>query len=62
MPRMMAKEVPDDLCRQLPYEAREALARAAQTPVTASAPMARQKAIDAVVERVKARFPRLFTD
>lgn len=56
----MAKETPDSLCQQLPYEAREALARAARVPVTAGDPMARQKAIDAAKARIRARFPRLF--
>ena len=50
------------LCEQLPYEARMTLAKAAQTPVTDADPLARLKAIDAAHERIRARFPELFSE
>jgi len=45
------------MSKHLPYEARQALVRAAQTLGT---PMARVKAIDAAKARIRARFPHLF--
>lgn len=50
------------LSEQLPYEARMTLVKAAQTPITRADPLARRKAIDAAMERIKARFPGLFNE
>ncbi|HQS22784.1 MAG TPA: hypothetical protein PK670_17120 [Acidovorax defluvii] len=53
---------PQEICEQLPYEARETLARAAKTPVTSVDRLARLKAIDEAKERIRTRFPKLFRD
>lgn len=55
-------EVSAPLCKQLPYEARETLARAARTPITTTDPLARLKAIDVAIERIRVKFPRLFNE
>ena len=44
----------------LPLEAQRILMRAAQTPVTATDPMARAKAIEKATQRVKAQYPEYF--
>lgn len=46
----------------LPPEARMALARAAETRVTKTDPMARVKAVEAATARVRASYPELFKD
>lgn len=48
--------------KQLPFDIRAALERAALTPVTEHDPQARVKAIEAVQARARAHFPKLFRD
>ena len=52
---------PTPLSCHLPYDARAALARASQTPITTTDPLARVKAIDAAMAQARARFPKLFS-
>jgi len=44
----------------LPLEARLALQRAAQTPITVDDPLARVKAIEQATRRVKTTYPSFF--
>ena len=44
----------------LPYEAREALRRAAATQSTSYNPMAREIAVEAAIARVKIQYPQFF--
>lgn len=41
---------------------REALVRAAKTPITEGTPMARKHAIEQVIEKAKIRYPELFKE
>jgi hypothetical protein len=45
----------------LPKAAREALMKAAETPVTKHDPLARRKAVDRAIEWVKYQYPDYFT-
>lgn len=45
---------------RLPIEAQEILKRAAQTPITRTDPLARVKAIEKAVQRIKDLYPHLF--
>ena len=45
---------------QLPWEVRTALRRASLTPVNYAHPLARVKAIEAVMVKARADFPKLF--
>jgi len=51
---------PPQLCNVLPWEAREALRRAAATQNTTYNPMAREIAIEAAIARVKIQYPQFF--
>lgn len=44
----------------LPQHVREALRRAAQTPVTPADPLARVRAIEAAIERARRSYPEFF--
>ncbi|HHV49103.1 MAG TPA: hypothetical protein GXX56_09120 [Rhodocyclaceae bacterium] len=44
----------------LPEDARRALINAAQTPITRADPLARVKAIEKAIERVKREYPQFF--
>lgn len=44
----------------LPVDAQIELMRAAQTPITEDDPLARRKAVDKAIERVKSRYPNYF--
>jgi hypothetical protein len=44
----------------LPWGARETLRRAATVMPTASDPLAREKAIEAAIARIKLQYPKLF--
>lgn len=46
----------------LPAAAQRELQRAAQTPITARDPLARQKAIEKATQRIKSENPQLFKD
>jgi hypothetical protein len=48
------------ICKQLPFEIRDALARAARVKVSRSDPLARVKAIEAVMARARRTHPKLF--
>lgn len=51
---------PEPISTQLPFDVRAALARAAKTPIPPGDPMARTKAIEEVVRRAKANYPKYF--
>lgn len=51
---------PPPVATVLPYEAREALRRAAQVVNTRHDPMAKEKAIERVVANLKLRYPAYF--
>jgi hypothetical protein len=44
----------------LPWPAREALRRAAETPVTDADPLARRRAIDKTLQRLRNQYPDYF--
>ncbi len=46
----------------LPTDAAKLLKQAAQTPITRADPLARVKAIEKAVERVKRQFPQFFKE
>lgn len=46
----------------LPPDARQVLIDASKTPVTAADAMARRKAIDQAIQRVKRKYPQFFKD
>lgn len=46
----------------LPRDAAKLLKQAAQTPITRADPLARVKAIEKAVERVKRQFPQFFKE
>jgi hypothetical protein len=47
---------------QLPPEAVNLLKQAAQTPITPTDPLARVKAIEQAIKRIKRLFPNLFKE
>lgn len=51
---------PQPVSQLLPFDARMALVRAANTPVTEYDPLARQIALEEVQAMIKARFPEFF--
>lgn len=53
---------PTQPSKQLPFDIRAALVRAAQTPNSVFDPLARVKAIDAAHARARAHSPKLFKD
>jgi hypothetical protein len=54
--------VATETSNHFPPDVRLALLRAASTPVSGSDPFARVKAINAVIERARLRFPQLFRE
>ncbi len=50
------------VCNVLPYEAREALRRAAAVEPTTGDPLAKQRAIDNTVAKLKLQFPEYFKE
>jgi len=48
--------------KALPMDAQADLKAAAQTPITPEDPLARVKAIDHAIQRVKQRYPHLFKE
>jgi len=46
----------------LPADAARLLKQAAQTPITRADPLARVKAIDKAIERIKRDYPRFFKE
>lgn len=48
--------------KPLPLEAKLLLQRAAETPITVDDPLARVKAVDHAIQRVKRDYPNFFSD
>lgn len=48
------------VCQYLPFEAREALRRAAAVEPTKGDPLAKQRALDNTIAKLKLQFPQFF--
>lgn len=48
------------VCKHLPYEARTRLVRASQTPITSGDLLARARAIDDAISRIRYQYPHFF--
>lgn len=53
---------PPPIAQVLPYEAREALRRAARVENTSHDPMAKERAIEHVTAQLKLKYPHLFKE